>query len=288
MSHLGALMADERFRVTAAIDPDHSRLDDCAAVWPGPDYAGQAGGLLQGADILCIATPPAARRDLVEAAIDNGIRTIFCEKPMAASLDEGEEIAAMVRDAGIRFVVNHSRRWEPGCRRIAGLLASGELGTVREVNCLYTRGISNAGAHMIDLLRWWFGEISGAEVTGVRHSDAPDFRLRCGEEIEVGVRGLDGSRFEMFRIEAFTDNAVLLLDDFGETLSIRRAEPLEADPAIRVPGAAEPVAAEPAATMQNAWDDIHACITEGREAACGLVDGLAVLRVCAELESQVA
>ncbi len=289
MTHVGAVMADPRFRLAGAADPDADRRKLCQLVWPDIELAEDAGALIERAraDIVCIATPSAIRRDLVETAVQAGARLIFCEKPLALAVEDAEWIIDHCAANNVRVAVNLSRRWEPGCVAAGQMIAGGDIGEVRRVTGLYTRGVSNNAAHLIDLVRNWIGDIQDCSITGRHYPDAPDFRLVAGSDVPVDVLGMDGTAVDLFRLEVFGSEGRLLLDDFGAELSVRLAEPLPEDPTLRVLGASRPIASDPGVTMTAAWDNLYDCLTADRDLACGGNDGLAVARICHRLEQMV-
>ena len=67
----------------------------------------------QQAELVSVVTPDHLHREVVEAAIENGARGIFCEKPIATTLADADAIVAAVRAAGVTMNVNYTRRWYP-------------------------------------------------------------------------------------------------------------------------------------------------------------------------------
>jgi predicted dehydrogenase len=289
MSHCGAVMADPRFTLLAAADPDRERHDAAQSRWPDircvTDGAAAIAGMKP--DIACIATPGSARLKLAEAAVEAGVKLLFCEKPLAASGEDAEKIAGLCREAGIPLAVNLSRRWEPGCIRTAGMIADGAIGRPRRAIGLYTRGINNNAAHLVDLVHWWLGPTTNYEITGRTVADAPDFRLRTETGVTVDICGMDGSECDYFRLEIFGSEGRILLDDFGEHLSLRKAVPLEADPTLRVLGESNPIPFDPLATMPGAWSNIAGFLGGVTNLRCTSEDGLAAVRVCTGLEAML-
>ena len=87
-----------------------------------------------GLDAVYVATPNAAHRAVVEAVAARGV-PVLCEKPLAADVDDAAAIVAACtgRLAGTAF----DQRFHPAHRRIAELVAAGELGTVTAVRIVY-------------------------------------------------------------------------------------------------------------------------------------------------------
>ena len=87
-----------------------------------------------GLDAVYVATPNSAHRAVVEAVAARGL-PVLCEKPMAADVDDAVAIAAACagRLAGTAF----DQRFHPAHRRIAEIVAAGELGVVTAVRTVY-------------------------------------------------------------------------------------------------------------------------------------------------------
>ena len=99
---------------------------------------------------------------------------ILMEKPLATSVADGEKIAAAVRKAGVRFMINFSNRWWPQMRLAKSRFDAGDLGEpvyayARLNNTIYVptgmlRGWSKHTqlpywlmSHTIDRVRWLWG-----------------------------------------------------------------------------------------------------------------------------------
>ena len=84
-------------------------------------------------DVVGIATPDHLHGGPVLAAIEAGARGILCEKPLAVSLDEADQLVAAVEAAGVVMNVNYTRRWIPEwveARRMVRAKAFGKLSQI--------------------------------------------------------------------------------------------------------------------------------------------------------------
>jgi predicted dehydrogenase len=102
---------------------------------------------------------------------------VLCEKPLAESAAQIDEIAAAASSNNVHVAVNHTRRLFSSFREIQRIIAAGELGEVREIH--YELGepfqwpaatdtyfgrkaggrgvLFDTGAHIVDLVCWWMG-----------------------------------------------------------------------------------------------------------------------------------
>lgn len=102
-------------------------------------------------DIISVATYAPYHADITVACAEAGIRAIYCEKPIATTLDDANRMVEACASAGSLLVLNHQRRFNSNCRRLRDFIASGALGELTSVNLQWGNGrIGNVGTHMID------------------------------------------------------------------------------------------------------------------------------------------
>jgi myo-inositol 2-dehydrogenase / D-chiro-inositol 1-dehydrogenase len=114
-------------RVTIA-DVDAARAADVAEA-TGIEAAESVDAAFDRADAVIIAAATGAHPTLVRSSIGRGLPT-FCEKPLAASLDETIALAGEIRDSGVPFQLGFQRRFDAAYREVHRLIHSGELGTL--------------------------------------------------------------------------------------------------------------------------------------------------------------
>ncbi len=133
-------------------------------------------------DLVCIATPTDTHAPMALAALEAGAH-VLCEKPTAMDADEARAMRDRAAELKRITMMGHELRFNPNRRRIAELVASGAIGEIRHAHIsnvtpgwadpaarpkgdwwsLAERGGGRLGAngsHQVDLLRWWFGEVT--------------------------------------------------------------------------------------------------------------------------------
>jgi predicted dehydrogenase len=180
------------------VDEDPERAASLAAPTTARATADLAEALADPAlDAVILAVPTPSHRALTERAAAAG-KHVFCEKPIALTLDDARAMTAACERAGVRFMVGHVVRFFPEYARIGALLdagAIGEVGVVRasRVNAypFVGRGwysdfawsggpILDMMIHDLDTLRWYFGEIARVYARGLSytpHRVAVDYAL---------------------------------------------------------------------------------------------------------------
>jgi predicted dehydrogenase len=83
-------------------------------------------------DFVAIVTQNNAHVGPARAFLEAGFHVV-CEKPLAFTLTEAEELAGIVRRSGLVFALTHNYTGYPLVRHARQLFASGEMGLVRKV-----------------------------------------------------------------------------------------------------------------------------------------------------------
>ena len=129
----GALSSTpERARESGAalgLDPDRS-YDSFEAM--AEAEAARADGI----EAVSIVTPNHVHAPAAMAFLKRGIHVI-CDKPLTATQDEAEALAAAVEEAQALFVLTHNYTGYPMIRQARAMVASGDLGTLRVVQVEY-------------------------------------------------------------------------------------------------------------------------------------------------------
>jgi predicted dehydrogenase len=178
--------------------------------------------------LLSICLPPNARRPLLEALPDTPwVKGVLLEKPFAANMEEADWIMGLSRSIKAKIVVNHVRRFPPVYRQLATQVKEGALGRIQHVGVKYTRGVTNNGGHVFDLLRMFFGEPEGLEVLGLSdtvlaNDPSLDIRVLYKEGFEVWVKALSGNAFNIFDVDIIGTEGRLLLGDLGHNMLFYR------------------------------------------------------------------
>ena len=135
--------------------------------------------------LVDIVTPGDSHARIAIAAARAG-KIVFCEKPLANSVAEAEQMLSAVKKAGVLHMVCHNYRRAPAVMLAKQLIAAGELGEIRHYRGTYLQdwltdpasprswrleksragsgALGDLGSHSVDLARFLVGEI--AEVAG--------------------------------------------------------------------------------------------------------------------------
>jgi predicted dehydrogenase len=83
-------------------------------------------------DFVAIVTPNHAHFEPAKVFLEAGFHVV-CDKPLALTLDQSDEIARVVERTGLVFALTHNYTGYPLVRHARHLFQSGQMGTVRKV-----------------------------------------------------------------------------------------------------------------------------------------------------------
>lgn len=106
-----------------------------------------------------------AHLEMLPACIEAGCH-VYCEKPMTASLADGDAIVNAARQKGLKIAVAHQGVYSPHTQALKKELSGGRIG---EVQAIYVHGKQDArgggedmitlGTHAFDMMRYLFGNV---------------------------------------------------------------------------------------------------------------------------------
>jgi predicted dehydrogenase len=183
-------------KVTAAVD-----LSEDRTAWltekTGAKFCGDIDTALDLIDAAYVTTPPRSRIDLIQKLANAG-KAIFCEKPMAGTVEDAQTIVDIAEKSGVPFMTGFMRRFHEPYGKLKALADSKELGRplqffrrrngllqLPEGNWRNTQGqltgfTIESVSHDIDLLRWLGGEIVEASGEVLEsHPEVPGFDDMC-------------------------------------------------------------------------------------------------------------
>src|SRR5687767_4935341 len=184
-------------------------------------------------DIVSVATQPEQHAEVAIYAAEHGARAIYCEKPMCASLEEAERVAAAVEKHGVAFNMGTNRRWHPGYDAMREAIAGGELGKLQTL-LIYSGGtLFNTTSHFFDLVQRLNGDEKPVWAQGYLFKG--DAVLDGDEVIEdpasEGMVGFaNGVTAHVLRTaapaqhQAICERGVLTATNNGAELTLRRME----------------------------------------------------------------
>lgn len=233
LTHASAFWHHPKFELVAGVDRDAAARGRFAKKFHRPAYASLKAMYkdLPRLDVVAIAVPTLLHRLVFEEVLRCRPRAIVCEKPLAATVADGKRMVVAAQAQRCALLVNYMRRFEPATVRARELVRDQQLGEVFKGTAWYSKGLLNAGSHLIDLLQFWLGEVTTVNVLARGKHWSPGRRPRMGDgDPEPDVQ-LIFKRALVYllaaREECFTYMAIELLGTRGKLRYAERGEVVE-------------------------------------------------------------
>ncbi len=295
-THAGAYSVANGVKLVAASDLNGERLRKCGQRWSitslYQDYKKMLGE--QDLDILSICTWNSTHLDIVKEAVCSGVKAVFCEKPIADSLKNADEMIKLCNEKKVILQIDHQRRFDKFHQDIRTFLQDGKLGRIQQVSFYYTAGIANTGSHMFDLLRFFFGDIDCVRATYSQNkSPNPndpniDGVMRFKNGTFCAIQACDAQEFLTFEMDCIGTKGRLNITHSGFDVEFYKVRESELFSGYKELFKSESPIKEdaPREFMVSAVRHLVECLKEGQKPICSGEDGRASLElVCAFHES---
>ncbi|WP_230529807.1 Gfo/Idh/MocA family protein [Microvirga roseola] len=227
---IDSIKANPDFSIIAGYDPAPAAIDIPRARSVQDLIADPA------IDCVYIATPPASHEEIVRAVAGAG-KTVFCEKPLAASPASARGCLDAVRQAGVPSAVNFPFATAPAALRMQELVEEGVLGQELSAHLTlrfrtWPRGWQHGAvtwlagpeqggftrevvSHFVFLAHRLFGEATLAERSIERGATGSETSMRarlqfpgCTFTIDAAVEG-EAEEFDRFEVKGSKSSAVM-------------------------------------------------------------------------------
>ena len=114
-----------------------------------------------------------------------GVKGIFCEKPLAVSVEAADQMVEACEKHSVVLTVDHTRHWTPVWHRSHELIykegAIGEVGTVIAVHPGPRAMLFRNGTHILDAVYWFAGKAKPEWIVGEVESGYEDYSEYRGD-----------------------------------------------------------------------------------------------------------
>jgi predicted dehydrogenase len=247
LAHLRVLASIPGVRVVAIADADPASREHAAREAPAARVLSDALELLAMPDLdaVVIALPTLAHRDAAVAAFDRGLH-VYQEKPIAATVSDGEAMVAAWRRAGTVGRIGFNLRFNRLYRAMRDAIAAGEIGAPITLRTSYVANWPNAAtwrvtpstgggallelaSHHVDLCRFLFNtEVDSVHATTWSNRDGDEaamLQLQLGNGVHVQMQMGYGT-VEEDRVEVYGAKGKLVVDRY-DSLALERV-PMQA------------------------------------------------------------
>lgn len=179
--HLPSLSSHPQAEIVAICGRNQERANELAQKYHIPHVFSDYRTMIAQAplDALVVAVPDDLHNSVASAALEANLH-VLCEKPLALNAQDAWGLYQQANERQRIHLVHFTYRWRPWYRYVQRLVSEGYIGKVYdcELRCLGNYGragtyawrfdgarghgiLADLGSHMIDLSRWFCGEIEG-------------------------------------------------------------------------------------------------------------------------------
>ncbi|MFC0189291.1 Gfo/Idh/MocA family protein [Fictibacillus aquaticus] len=207
--HLPEYAAHKDVEIVAVCDRVEERAQAAASQYGGKVYSDYK-ELLADANVeaVSVCTPNYLHAPISVDALNAG-KHVLCEKPMATSLEEAEQMISAAEKNGKKLMIGHNQRFVPSHEKAREIIANGELGKVYSFRTAF--GHPGPEGWSVDGKDSWFFRKDEAFIgamgdLGVHKTDL--IRYILGEEVTEVAAFVETSAKEFSTVD---DTAVLSL-----------------------------------------------------------------------------
>ncbi len=280
--HALKVAAGSRTELTGIYDPDLERAKTVG--WEAGAKEMGFDDLLNASDAIIVAAPAEAHFDLASRALRAG-KHVLVEKPIAATLEQADEMGRLAKERGLVLQVGHLERFSAAYRAMAGKIGAPLYIEATRIAPFKPRGtdvsvILDLMIHDLDLvLALIDSEIQSVDAVGApvasAHEDIANARLRF---VNGAVATITASRISPRterRMRIFAQNSYMAADFAARKLTVIARS---ADSGGALPPGQQPVPGVAGFGIADvSWEDHDSLAAEHAAFAASVLDGAPVL-----------
>ena len=246
--HLIEYKNNDAVEIVAVCDIVEERATEMASEYNAKSYTSYEELLKnEELDAVSVCLPNYLHAPVSIAALNAGCH-VLCEKPMATSKEEAEDMIKAATTANKKLMIAHNQRFVPSHAKARELIANGEIGKIYSFRTAFGHGgpegwsvdgedswffkkdqafigaMGDLGVHKADLLRFLLGEefveVAGFIETSAKENTDVDDNAVCILKTESGIIGTLAASWAY---SAKEDNSTII---YGEKAILR----IEDDP----------------------------------------------------------
>lgn len=283
-------------------DIDASRAQDIAGRYQVPAYADYR-TLLDQVDAVSVAAPTTLHHEIGLACLARGVHVLM-EKPLAASVQQGHQLAAQAEQARLVLQVGHVERFNPTFVELANVLVDHQILAVeaRRLSPFATRAadvsvVYDLMVHDLDLILTLIrAQLRTVSATGSRiRSSQPDHAMALLTFAGGQVASLSASKITQHKVRQMAvtcTDAFVVADFLTRTVMVHRQSSADyfaqrGEVLYRQEGLIEQVYVPQIEPLYAEIQHFLACVREGTQPRVGSSEAIRVMTVADEIEQRL-
>jgi len=289
MTHAHAYKHEKRTELVAFVDSDKNKAERAAKMWCTNYYANiHEMFKKERPDIVSICVPDSVHKKILEGCLEYKPKLVFCEKPLTTDIESASCLVDEYLKAGIFLAVNFTRRWNRYMITLKKEIEENKYGNVLNIMGIYTKGILHNGSHLVDILRYLFGEVRDALVLGARvdwkkNDPALDAFLRFHNGYTAHIVPADERKYSIFDLDLLFEDGRFYLSEFGNRITYYKAIDSLNPKGYRELRLSDTKDIGLTGTILKAVENLINAVEGKEELLCSGVHALATQKVCCNL-----
>jgi myo-inositol 2-dehydrogenase / D-chiro-inositol 1-dehydrogenase len=163
-------------------------------------------------EAIVVCTPPFLKLEITKKAAEAG-KQVFCEKPIALSVSDADEMVRAVEKSGIRFQVGYQKRFDPSFIAAKEAIDRGDVGKILLIRANNRDPPSRVGGWTADPKK------SGSIFLDTCSHDFDAIRWLSGSEAERVYADGSSTMFEALRVSGDYDTVTITIKLRGGTMA---------------------------------------------------------------------
>ncbi|MCG7409184.1 Gfo/Idh/MocA family oxidoreductase [Paenibacillus sp. ACRRX] len=246
---------NQHIALIAICESNEQSRRECQEQYPELEYFADYETLLAESDLdlLYVAVPPAYHHDVVMAALEKRIH-VFCEKPLANSLEEAKRMLDKAKEVNVVHAIHFSLPHEPTMRTLKQKLDNDQIGVIRKIELVWRfpswprswqhnswissrkQGgfVLEVGVHWIHVIQKLFGKVTHvqSELELSEQADCCEIgveaKLRLADGTPVSINGMAGfAGEERVSMIVHGTSGTLAIENWAQLLEGEIGQPLQ-------------------------------------------------------------
>lgn len=192
--------------------------------------------LLEKVNAVSVAATTSAHYDVVKKCFENNIH-VFVEKPITATIEQGEELVKIAKEKNLKFQVGHIERFNPGLLSLESFISDPMFIQSDRLSQFNPRGTDVAVVldlmiHDIDIILSFIkSEVKQIDANGVAvvsdHIDIANARIQFENGAVANVTASRISQKKMRKMRIFQKDHYISLDFVTGASEVYRLQPVD-------------------------------------------------------------
>ncbi|HEY3375036.1 MAG TPA: Gfo/Idh/MocA family oxidoreductase [Candidatus Aquicultor sp.] len=290
LTHAHAFKKHERFKLLGFVDANEEKARSASLLWGSKSYPSvEEAFSKEKIDVVCVAVPDEHHYAILKKLSTLPLQVIFAEKPITKTLDQAKDIVQVLNDRRISTVVNYTRRFVPEFEKIRHAIEDGTYGEFLTGTGYYGKGIVHNGSHLVDLVRYFIGEIDSVGYVSSISDFYPDDEsvaaiLTIKKDKSFFLQYADCNNYTMFELDMFFKMKRIRISDLGfkvEEYDVKESKVFKGFKNIVRTTESNTSFSN---ALYNAADNIYAHLSQGQDLKCSAEDAYKTLQTCLQIK----